>query len=626
MATVIDALLVTLGLDASGFKAGTIQAEKQQEKLHKVLTKSAKERSEIDKKASEAQAKRAKAFKEQGDQAARVFGKIRDHALGLMAVLAGGVGVFEFGKDMLTNAAGVKRFSDNLGLSMNTTQAWVASMRSVGGSAESAKNLLMGLSDSLTGLHHSNVITPQMEAIKKWGIGVTGSDNAVTQALLISKYLSALYKSHPNQARERAKEMLISEDQFNLLKHYELLRKKLGYYKANPVYTEGQAQQAERVQNALVKFRNDLTKTATNIAYQFLPVFRKMLNGFQDWANWALSHQGQITAWLDAFVAGIMKFAKWANEAAQQVGGWKVVLEGLFALFAVSKVVGIVAGITSMVGAFGALAGVLGRIAGMGTAAEVISGAAGTLGTVAKVGSVGAVGVGAMLYSQSLNGGEAMALRQGERRAMFMAQLQAMGYSKENAAAIAANVHAESGFNPTAKEIGGGQGYGLAQWGTARQAEFKKVMGVSMQSGTPAQQWARQIAFMNYELHHQYRSTLDDMNKAKTAYEKSFLFTTGYERPANMAFQASTRGKLAQQYASDPTVRMAGVSVPLVTSAQSSPVRHHVTNNVNNTHTAQVDQIVVQTNSQDPTEHGRKVADAINRYAGLTFPLNSAVI
>lgn len=122
MATVIDALLVTLGLDASGYKSGTEEVAKQQANLEKLLKKDAKERTELDKKAERAQKLRAEAFEKQGKKAAETFGKIREHALGLIAVLAGGVGMAEFSKATIDQSANLGRLSHNLGMSIKDLQ------------------------------------------------------------------------------------------------------------------------------------------------------------------------------------------------------------------------------------------------------------------------------------------------------------------------------------------------------------------------------------------------------------------------------------------------------------------------------------------------------------------------
>ncbi len=65
MATVIDALLVTLGLDSSAFKKGAKEVSKTQQALATQTRQEAKEREHLENKASEAQRARAKELERQ---------------------------------------------------------------------------------------------------------------------------------------------------------------------------------------------------------------------------------------------------------------------------------------------------------------------------------------------------------------------------------------------------------------------------------------------------------------------------------------------------------------------------------------------------------------------------------
>ncbi|MBU2841853.1 phage tail tip lysozyme [Acidithiobacillus thiooxidans] len=626
MATVIDALLVTLGLDASAFKTGTIEAAKQQSKLENLLKKDSKERTELDKKAADAQKKRAEQFEKQGKHAAETFGKIRDHALGLIAVLAGGVGIAEFGKEMITGAANVKRLADNLGMHSRQVQAWQSSLKAVGGTAQSASNMLLTMSDSMTALHTSGMgPTSQMSAMQKFGINPGATNNAATGLLRVSRYLSALYKIHPNEAREHAAEMGFDESQFNLLKHYYALKKKLAYYEVHPVYTKAQEQQAVMMQTKLVQFGNSVKRVATAIAYQFLPIFQKLLVKLQGWANWAMSHQSQIVGWVDVFVAGLTKLGIEINKGVQWFGGWKDVLLTLAGL----KLASMIAGFGQLAWSIGLVATSLARVAGLGGAAKVLSSAAGAAagGATLAGGLAVLAGGGAMLYSQDLDVGEESALNHAEKRAAMMSYLQRLGYGKAGSAAIAANFNAESGLNPDIQQPNG-PGYGLAQWGHQRQALFQKMMGRPIQGSSMAQQ----LTFANWEFKTKYPAAYAKFMAAKTASEKSAIFTKYYEAPANLQSQTIKRQALANEYYNDPTVRMA---VPRVSAAASAPVRaatvinHHnrsAASVVNqNSSEAHIGQVVVHTNSQDPADHGRLLAQAFRRYTTVDA-INSGVL
>ncbi len=122
-----------------------------------------------------------------------------------------------------------------------------------------------------------------------------------------------------------------------------------------------------------------------------------------------------------------------------------------------------------------------------------------------------------------------------------MAYFQAQGWTKEQAAGLAANIKRESAFRPDA--VGdGGKAYGIAQWHPDRQAEFKKKFGKDIQGSTLEEQ----MAFMHYELTQgNERKAGNILRQAKSAQEAAAAVSTHYERPADKAGEAAKRGQLA---------------------------------------------------------------------------------
>lgn len=647
MATVIDALLVTLGLDASAFKTGTIEAAKQQSKLENLLKKDSKERTELDKKAADAQKKRAEQFEKQGKHAAETFGKIRDHALGLIAVLAGGVGIAEFGKEMITGAANVKRLADNLGMHSRQVQAWQSSLKAVGGTAQSASNMLLTMSDSMTALHTSGMgPTSQMSAMQKFGINPGATNNAATGLLRVSRYLSALYKIHPNEAREHAAEMGFDESQFNLLKHYYALKKKLAYYEVHPVYTKAQEQQAVMMQTKLVQFGNSVKRVATAIAYQFLPIFQKLLVKFQGWANWAMSHQSQIVGWVDMFVAGLIKLGKEVNHIAQDFGGWKVVIATLAALK-----------LASMASGFVNLALALTKVGGSLTGITEASGGLMILKALGKAGLLGAAGFGGYelgkhVVNPALNkgikyasGGSVTSIGQ----AVYELVHGNPSYYRDQRKAHSREV-------PIVNNNPGD----LRSWGNM---PLVKAGNNGYFAKFPTMEAGMAAAAENLRAYQ--RQGLDTLNKiipvwnghgANTPqYIAAVRAITGYG--ANQKLNMQDPHQLAKvllgimdteaggKYYNPATARTvadviarghrATINIPRVSAAASAPVRaatvinHHnrsAASVVNqNSSEAHIGQVVVHTNSQDPADHGRLLAQAFRRYTTVDA-INSGVL
>lgn len=109
-------------------------------------------------------------------------------------------------------------------------------------------------------------------------------------------------------------------------------------------------------------------------------------------------------------------------------------------------------------------------------------------------------------------------------------------YSKISTAGILGNLWIESAgnqngdLNPTQEQIGGGPGYGLAQWeiGSERYNELE-----TRDSGYPIQTMFVQLRFISYELDKYPYFGKARLVQARTPEEASDIFMVLYERPKN---------------------------------------------------------------------------------------------
>jgi hypothetical protein len=117
------------------------------------------------------------------------------------------------------------------------------------------------------------------------------------------------------------------------------------------------------------------------------------------------------------------------------------------------------------------------------------------------------------------------------------------GWTKAQAAGIAANLNEESKVNP--KAVGdGGSAFGIAQWHPDRQAEFKKVFGKDIHDSTLEEQ----LAFVQHELTQgRERFAGAALAKATSAEQAGAIVSKLYERPAAVAEAAANRALQARQ-------------------------------------------------------------------------------
>lgn len=186
---------------------------------------------------------------------------------------------------------------------------------------------------------------------------------------------------------------------------------------------------------------------------------------------------------------------------------------------------------------------------------------------VGLLGRLGA-GIGLATYSGDLNKGEDEKLGQ----IWAIDYFTKMGWSKDQAAGIVANLSAESGMNPRAKGDNG-QAYGIAQWHPDRQAAFQKYSGKSIVGSTQKEQ----LAFVNYELTQGAESRAGALLRAATnAQQAGDVVARYYERPADLEGEAAKRGASAVQIAQTTTINVNGASDPASTAQAVAAAQNSV--------------------------------------------------
>lgn len=131
MPTVLDSLVITLGLDPSQF------------------TKGQRDAAEAFLKTKEESLRTAKEMEAAGKRAASFFSELRANVIGLFAAFTAGKGLREFVEDMTRGDAATGRFARQLGISTELLSAWQGAAERTGGSAQGVTASMAGLTDEL---------------------------------------------------------------------------------------------------------------------------------------------------------------------------------------------------------------------------------------------------------------------------------------------------------------------------------------------------------------------------------------------------------------------------------------------------------------------------------------------
>lgn len=306
-ATVIDALLVTLGLDTSDFRKGQ------------------KDVSDDLKKQREDAKKTAKEMAEQGKKAASFFSSIKTELLALTGVTVTAGGLMSFVKSTTSGLMDLSIQSKALGLSARELDGWSKSAEAAGSSAEKISASLQGFQGAIQGArvgdYSSSIFggLAQLNALTGQNFDVWGQD----ASSLAKTSLDALRKiSDPNLRRQVGLSLgfddatLQRNQEGKFLPDVDRLTKSSGI-------TDASTKGAKEFTAAWAELNQSL-ETTKNQFYTFLiPYVRDFNVVLRDLSNWMKSHPEEMKQKVDAFFGAIESGAKMADKAAQAVGGWE---------------------------------------------------------------------------------------------------------------------------------------------------------------------------------------------------------------------------------------------------------------------------------------------------------------
>jgi len=371
VATIIDSLLVTLGLDSSGFQKGVKGAEKAQDDLTKNTQKNAKERASTEKKVLDEERKRVKQFQDGSKKTVDAIRDIRNQLIGVAALVTGGVGLARFTSDTISTAASVGRLSANIGESIQTIVGWQRAFENVGGTAEDATNSLTRASNAI-GAFKSGRASPEIQGFLQMGGSISGGELSSAQSFLLAQ--SALIQKIAKQRGEAVAMyqaqafMGIGAAEFNLLKQGPgAITSQVSRLGASSGMTKQSAEAAAQLQAKFNALKNTFLDTGRTVLLNLIPVFDRLLNAFQQLGNWVSAHRVDILNWVNAAIPAFISFASAINDVAQALGGWKNVFEGLVAIKFASLLGGlgsVLATVTSIASAAGLASSAIAAIAG----------------------------------------------------------------------------------------------------------------------------------------------------------------------------------------------------------------------------------------------------------------------
>lgn len=488
--------------------------------------------------------------------------------------------------------------SKQLGISAQGLQAWHYAAQRAGVTAEAFDQSMMSSQDTIRGAAFGS--NPQaMMLMSRLGVQISRTqDGQIDYQKTQTDLLTALGQIK-NTAGQRT-----AADTLGMGALLPMIQR--GTYNADrqQAVADGYAPSEDAIQRAAA-FRdrlNDLTsKTsalANTIGDNLVPILTPMVEKLTSWlsenrvdiANRLADAVGKFTGWITS-----VDWGGWydkVNKIADAFGGWGSVLRDIVAIkFGATLLswTGSIASLAASLTTAKAAAAALKTAAGAGAAEAAGSAAAASRWPLlARLLNPYVAGAGALLYSPNLNNGEEEVLaksRQADGKRYLTPQenapggtsdpkildiaqrFMAMGWSKAQAAGMAANVLQESGGNPY--RVGdGGQAYGIGQWHAPRQADFKRVFGHDIRESTLDEQ----TKFFDWELRSgpaEQRRAGDLLQGANSANSAAAIVSQYGERPADVEGEKVRRGAMADRIFQ--AMSGSGADAPAAPPAQAVP-------------------------------------------------------
>ncbi|HDH1415549.1 TPA: lytic transglycosylase domain-containing protein [Klebsiella quasipneumoniae subsp. similipneumoniae] len=268
-ATVIDALLITLGLDTSDFRKGQ------------------KDVSDDLKKQREDAKKTAKEMAEQGKKAASFFSSIKTELLALTGVTVTAGGLMSLVKNTTSSLMDLSIQSKALGMSAKELDGWAKSAEAAGSSAEKITNVLKGFQDAKQGATFGDFTNPLYEVApilrRLTGVEInTSKDDVPTIA---RKVFSALQKvKNPAMRRVLAERVGIDDATLQRNQEGQFLPDVDRLTKSSGI-TDASTKGAKEFTAAWAELGQNLDTVKNQIYEGLIPTIRDLNGLLKEWSS-----------------------------------------------------------------------------------------------------------------------------------------------------------------------------------------------------------------------------------------------------------------------------------------------------------------------------------------------------
>lgn len=332
MATVIDALVVTLGLDSSGFKKG-------KKEVGEGLTETRATAEET-----------AKNMEAAGKRAASFFGSIRTELLALVGVTLSAQGFKAFVSGMTNDLMRLGIQSSSLDISAKSLDGWERAASAAGSSAERITETLSNFQDVLTQIRTGGGQDNPLFAALASFAGATGAnfDYQNDNSEVVMRKIAANWNKLNKDAQRRFGSMFGFDNATQgALSDGSLVRDAERFANISRA-TDDATKKALDFNRRLEEMKQNFSAAAQVLYEALIPYVEKLIPLIEKVGIWITENGPQIEQFFSDSAAEV-------NKVVDAVGGWQNALEILAAFVAGSWALRMLSGIGRVRGAFAPL-------------------------------------------------------------------------------------------------------------------------------------------------------------------------------------------------------------------------------------------------------------------------------
>ncbi|ENF7816143.1 hypothetical protein ABR157_001906 [Enterobacter soli] len=332
MPTIIDSLVVTLGLDSSGFKKGQTEVKKGLDDTRKNADQTAKD--------MEAAGKRAASF----------FGSIRTELLALVGVTLSAQGIKTFITNMTSDLMRLGIESRALDISAKSLDGWERAAAAAGSTAERMAGTLGNFQKTLTNIRTGGgQDDPLFGALASFA-GATGAnfDYQNDNAEKIMRKIASNWGKLSKDAQRRFGGMFGFDNATQQgLSNGSLVQDADRFAKMSRA-TDEATRKALEFNRRLEQMKQNFAAASQVLYEALIPYVEKLIPLIERFGIWISTHGPEISKFFS-------ETADEVNKVVDSVGGWESALKILLAYVAGSWALGIISAVGRVAKSFGPL-------------------------------------------------------------------------------------------------------------------------------------------------------------------------------------------------------------------------------------------------------------------------------